>query len=1530
MKIKWVFSLVLVIFCICSDRAYAQGEGNIWYFGNKAGLDFNGGAPVPLTNGALETTEGCATVSTSAGVLRFYTDGTTVWNNQHSPMPNGTGLLGQFSSTQSAIIVPKPGSTSIYYIFTADAVGGVNGLRYSEVDMSLAGGLGDVTATKNVQLAPKVTEKITAVAKSNGIWVISHEYTTNTFLAYSVTSAGVNTTPVTSSAGTVNTSAGYGHLKPSPDGKKLVQANWGMGIVDVLNFNPATGIVTSDFSFSPPFSTLYTYGVEFSPDGTRLYVDAEVDLRIFQYDMTLGTSAAIIASGTLIGTSTAAEIGAIQTGPDGKIYVARFNGGAIGCINNPNALGGACGYVDNAVSLSGKICQLGLPDYFIPSSFTSPSIAHVDTCFGDSTYFSLSDTSAIDSVLWNFNDPSSGISNTSKLLYPWHIFTSIGTYTVSAIIYAGSVIDTLINITVIKGPPVFTLGNDTSLCNGASIVLDAGVGYTAYLWQDATTTQTKTVLAAGTYYVKVTNSCGSTSDTIHITALTTVSVNSPTICAGDTANLVASGATSYTWSAGATSTGVNTANAVPLSTTTYTVTGTSGSCITTAVSTVTVNPKPAVTVNSPTICIGDTANLIASGATSYTWTSGATSTGTNTAIAVPVNPTTYTVTGTTSGCTDTAHSNVTVVPALSVNVNNAAVCSGSPATLTATGASTYSWANSTGLSSTTGASVTANPLSTTTYTVTGTSNGCSDTATSVVTIATTPVVSVNSGNLCNGDSILLTASGAGLYSWSPSSGLSSTNGASVYAFPSDTTIYSVIGTTAGCSDTAQANVLVYSLPNVSSGSNSPVCAGDALNLTVSAGANYSWIGPGGFSSNIQNPSVSNATLASAGLYSVTVTDINGCEATATVNVTVNPLPVANAVGDTVCLTQTITIGVSGGTSYSWAGPNSYSSSAQNPQLTNASLVMSGSYVVTVTGANNCVTNDTAVVLVTPGLLINASGNSPVCAGDTLRLFADAGVSWNWDGPSGFNSTLQNPVVGLASPAMAGTYTLTAIGSSGCTGTDSVTAVVNPLPIPVAGSNSPVCVGDTLNLTVSVSSSYLWSGPGGFASSVQNPQVDSIVPALAGLYSVNVTDTNGCQEIATINVMAAPLPQIVVNSPAICVGDTAILAASGASTFVWSPATGLSSTLGAVISAFPAATSPYTVTGTDTNNCSSSAGLTVTVNASPVVSVSGATICAGGVAPLIANGAAAYTWSPVSGLNVAIGDTVLATPSTTSVYTVLGIDMNNCKDTASAIVLVNPLPSAVISPLNASGCVPYCLTYLNSAGADITGCFWDFGNNQTSALFAPFNCYDQDGFYSTSLTVTDTNGCTNTAYSIVSVYPLPEADFTYDPEVASMLNPEIQFTDLTLNDTILSWLWIAGDSTDTLRNPQFAFPAAGSYPVTLVVTTTHGCTDTITKNIFVEEEYAINIPNAFTPNNDGINDIFIPKGIGISSEGYKFTIFDRWGNMVFHSNSFDKGWDGSYQAQGNTIVQRDVYVWKIELKTFRGNKKSLKGIVTLVR
>lgn len=435
MLLKRIFTLLFFIGFL--HLAQSQKEAAIWYFGRNAGIDFNSGTPVALTDGALFTDEGCSTISDSAGNLLFYSDGITVWNRNHQIMVNGTGLLGHDSSTQSALIVPRPNTPNIYYIFTVDKQAGPNGMHYSEVDMTLDGGLGAITGLKNVRLMDRSTEKVTAVQNANGsdIWVIGHPWDSNRFYSYSVTAAGLNTTPVESPTpltltyppNSSGTNASAGQLKVSPDGTKIAMCTVTEG-VHVFDFDSQTGSIGNMIQIS---SRQPSYGLEFSPSGKRIYTTVTTPFSyvqpLYQYDL---EAPDIAASETLI----AEEWGmgyALQLAIDGKIYGIASARNFLYSIETPDALGAACNFVYNSVDLAGREGRAGLPPFI--QSFFYVKLDVRNLCLGDLTEFYTNSSGPVLSVLWDFGD-----GNTSTLENPTHTYANAGDYTVSLTVTTAS------------------------------------------------------------------------------------------------------------------------------------------------------------------------------------------------------------------------------------------------------------------------------------------------------------------------------------------------------------------------------------------------------------------------------------------------------------------------------------------------------------------------------------------------------------------------------------------------------------------------------------------------------------------------------------------------------------------------------------------------------------------------------------------------------------------------------------------------------------------------------------------------------------------------------------------------------------------------------------------------------------------------------------------------------------------------------------------------------------------------------------
>ncbi len=390
---------------------FAQQEHMNWHFGNGVGLNFSSGNPVPFSGSLLETQESCYTVSDASGNIRFYTNGISVWDANNNLMPNGSGLLGNTSS--QCVVVPKPGSPDKYYIIATDAAWATtfNGITYSEVDMSLNGGNGDVTAVKNVTLNSNCGEWVTAVPHSNCIdtWIICHGYGSNSVLmAYLLTSAGIAPVPVFSNlgfvVGTINETVGI--LKPNPANDELVMTRpLFSGFIDLISFDKSTGSatgVTNVFAGDPAH---LGYGVEFSRSGDRLYVGEFMTGEIFQYDLTAPN---ISSTRTLIGDlSLPGETGQLQIAPNDKIYV-NYNvfpagGNFLGAINNPEALGTAANFVQNVLTFPGTSIN-GLPWYYNPGEMVSsePDLGNdLTACAGDLVLDPFGSTSVPGDFLWS-------------------------------------------------------------------------------------------------------------------------------------------------------------------------------------------------------------------------------------------------------------------------------------------------------------------------------------------------------------------------------------------------------------------------------------------------------------------------------------------------------------------------------------------------------------------------------------------------------------------------------------------------------------------------------------------------------------------------------------------------------------------------------------------------------------------------------------------------------------------------------------------------------------------------------------------------------------------------------------------------------------------------------------------------------------------------------------------------------------------------------------------------------------------------
>jgi len=489
---------------------------NVWYFGNKAGIDFNFQPPVALDNSAMDAPEGCAIVCDRNGDVIFYTDGDKVYDKTDTEIDNGIG--GDPAASQSSIIVPVPGDETLYYIFTTQAINGTAPyeLRYSLFDLKLNSGKGALVE-KNVLLFSKSTERVT----SNGQWVIVHEYGNNIFRSYPITQQGIGQ-PVYSEIGsdhvfkTQQNGEGYMKIGPRNNVAVALSTPGTSNLVELFTLNDSTGLLTNYRKIDLKEPNGQVYGIEFSPGGNKVFATVKgspTPSQIFEYFL---DSLERPFFKQRINQNT--ELGAIQLGPDGQIYTAINGSGSLGTIQATDDTTALSTYTPAGFSLlAGTNSRLGLPNFvqIQSNAFGGPGFDFTGVCFGDSTRFAGTATDAIDNFQWFFGD---GGSSTEAA--PVHLYAAPGLYTVSMRLTNRCSLDTTIikQVRIFSPPAPPSIPGAAVLCTGL-VTLDANIPNTpglTYLWSSGDTTRTVTFDEQA--FVSVTNTdvngCSSSAQSI--------------------------------------------------------------------------------------------------------------------------------------------------------------------------------------------------------------------------------------------------------------------------------------------------------------------------------------------------------------------------------------------------------------------------------------------------------------------------------------------------------------------------------------------------------------------------------------------------------------------------------------------------------------------------------------------------------------------------------------------------------------------------------------------------------------------------------------------------------------------------------------------------------------------------------------------------------------------------------------------------------------------------------------------------------
>jgi large repetitive protein len=680
----------------------------------------------------------------------------------------------------------------------------------------------------------------------------------------------------------------------------------------------------------------------------------------------------------------------------------------------------------------------------------------------------------------------------------------------------------------------------------------------------------------------------------------------------------------------------------------------------------------------------------------------------------------------------------------------------------------------------------------------------------------------------------------------------------------------------------------------------------------------------------------------SGAHTIDVVDANGCTDSQAINL-LNPAAVSftTATVDLTCFNDfsgSIAVTASGGTgiyTYSYDGGVSFTASSTN------NSIAANTYNIEVQDGNNCSATGTATVnqpaqlVFTSTNVIDATCNG-VCDGSISVVVSGGTVAglYNYAWGGGIAGPTQSNATGVC----VGTYALVVTDDNGCT--INTNLVVNePAPVIITSITvtDALCNGScdgiaVVNCPAATQFSVVPVGnPAVFGAS------NTIGGLCTGTYDVSVTDAAGCpaSTTTTINEPTA-LSMIVSPNSTICyASDFSLFALASGGTpgysYDWDIASDVANQ-----TVNPTALTSYNVVVTDANGCTFGP-MTVTTDVIPLLTATVSpddTICAGGSSVLFAsasNGLAPYNFYWQAPANIT-ADTITVTPATPTTYTVIAMDQCSDSVVLTVDVLFYTAPIINITVDQAAGCAPLNVVFTNSTGVISVSSLWDLGNGGTSTdNLTTSSVYNAAGCYDVNFQMTTTDGCVfdSTFNDIVCVYPDPIPDFTWQPVGPTILLPNVDFTNLSTN--AVSYVWdFAGLDTSIIMHPSYNFNdvEAGDYLICLEATSAQGCIADTCKYLTLLDEFLVYVPNTFTPDGDGTNDVFLPSVKGMEDEEYEFMIFNRWGDVIFFSNNKEIGWDGTHNNQKS---KEDVYVWKIKGRIKNsGDSREMRGHITLLR
>lgn len=851
---------------------------------------------------------------------------------------------------------------------------------------------------------------------------------------------------------------------------------------------------------------------------------------------------------------------------------------------------------------------------------------------------------------------------------------------------------------------------------------------------------------------------------------------------------------------------------------------------------------------------------------------------------------------------------------------------------------------------------------------------------SLTTNPNTTLAISNPTNYCYGSNLTFTANPGGAVSYSVTGPgitptLFSTNTIVIpNSTPANIGTFSITATySTGCIGKGTTTVNVSGNHTITINTTSNVCQGANVNLTASlpAAANptaYAWAGPNAFISTVQNPTITNIQPLSAGIYTVNSNiNFNGkqCPRTNTTQINVVATNSVTVIPNfTLCqgTSLNLTASASAANSYSWSGPSAFNTTTQNPSIASVLPPAAGNYTATAFFTNGVITcSNTAIsnvsVVATSPVVVTVPNN--VCQNATANLTASAlgAISYSWFGPNSFTSTATSNSITNIQPIATGPYFVTAmfaIGSVSCTTTGSNQISVVPVNTITVIPTVTVCEpsGATLLASSQGAITYSWSGPASYTSNIANPQFINLYPVNSGIYTVTTSYNNGiltCYNTNTTNLIVNPI--LTFTLPAykqVCYNSLVIVnGPAGATSYTWSGGNGfLSNTQNLQIPNIQAPNAGIYQLEVNLGPCTTKASIDIDV-LDPIqftLTPNSRTICLGDTVKLtmgsaFGSGNYAYVWDPQVYLSSPTGSFQVGVPAGTTIYNVTGFDIACPSYTLgyNFKITVNKPPIPKLQLDKTQGCEALCQFYNTKTQVESAITTYDFGGDRKMQADSFNYCLDAPGTYTLRIYSKGINGCSG-IYQYpepIVIFPKPHADFSWTPDIVTTTDNIVTFKPSSKYGPIVNTAWqfigstITGIDTTNVNLPQRTYENVGKYPIMLISTTDKGCIDTVVKFIEVVDELNIFIPNTFTPNGDGLNDIFNIKGVGFKIENFNMEIFDRWGTSIYYTKDIMKGWDGT--VKGGQPSADAVYIYKIKVIGANGQgRKEYVGHVTLIK